>query len=200
MNKQEFLDGLRKGLSGLPQADIEERLTFYGEMLDDRIEEGLSEEEAVAAAGSVNEIVRQTVADIPLAKIAKERIKPKRRLKAWEIVLLALGSPIWISLGVAAAAVIFALYVTVWSVIASFWSVFASLAVCAAAGVPMCVVFVAGDSGAAGIAVLSAGIVCAGLSVFMFFGCLQATKGILFLTKKFAIWLKNCFIGTVKLK
>ena len=194
MNKQEFLDGLRKGLSGLPQADIEERLTFYGEMLDDRIEEGLSEEEAVAAAGSVNEIVRQTVADIPLAKIAKERIKPKRRLKAWEIVLLALGSPIWLSLGVAAAAVIFALYVTVWSVIASFWSVFASLAVCAAAGVPMCVVFVAGDSGAAGIAVLSAGIVCAGLSVFMFFGCLQATKGILFLTKKFAIWLKNCFI------
>lgn len=194
MNKQEFLDGLRKGLSGLPQADIEERLTFYGEMLDDRIEEGLSEEEAVAAVGSVNEIVRQTVADTPLAKIAKERIKPKRRLKAWETVLLALGSPIWLSLGVAAAAVIFALYVTVWSVIASFWSVFASLAVCAAAGVPMCVVFVAGDSGAAGIAVLSAGIVCAGLSVFMFFGCLQATKGILFLTKKFAIWLKNCFI------
>lgn len=78
MNKQEFLDGLRKGLSGLPQANIEERLTFYGEMLDDRIEEGLSEEEAVAAAGSVNEIVRQTVADIPLAKIAKERIKPKK--------------------------------------------------------------------------------------------------------------------------
>jgi len=194
MNKQEFLDGLRKGLSGLPQADIEERLTFYGEMLDDRIEEGLSEEEAVAAAGSVNEIVRQTVADIPLAKIAKERIKPKRRLKAWETVLLALGSPIWLSLGVAAAAVIFALYVTVWSVIASFWSVFASLAVCAAAGVPMCAVFAAGGSGAAGIAVLSAGIVCAGLSVFMFFGCLQATKGILLLTKKFAIWVKNCFI------
>ncbi len=194
MNKQEFLDGLRKGLSGLPQADIEERLTFYGEMLDDRIEEGLSEEEAVAAAGSVNEIVRQTVADIPLAKIAKERIKPKRRLKAWETVLLALGSPIWFSLGVAAAAVIFALYVTVWSVIASFWSVFASLAVCAAAGVPMCVVFAAGGSGAAGIAVLSAGIVCTGLSVFMFFGCLQATKGILLLTKKFAIWVKNCFI------
>ena len=194
MNKQEFLDGLRKGLSGLPQADIEERLTFYGEMLDDRIEEGLSEEEAVAAAGSVNEIVRQTVADIPLAKIAKERIKPKRRLKAWEIVLLALGSPIWLSLGVAAAAVIFALYVTVWSVIASFWSVFASLAVCAVGGVSMCVVFAAGGSGAAGITVLSAGIVCAGLSVFMFFGCLQATNGILLLTKKFAIWLKNCFI------
>lgn len=47
MNKQEFLVKLRKGLSGLPKEDIEERLTFYSEMIDDRMEEGLSEEEAV---------------------------------------------------------------------------------------------------------------------------------------------------------
>lgn len=60
MNKQEFLAELQKGLSGLPQEDRDERLTFYGEMLDDRMEEGLSEEEAVAAVGSVEEIVRQT--------------------------------------------------------------------------------------------------------------------------------------------
>ena len=29
MTKQEFLDSLRKGLSGLPQNDIEERLTRF---------------------------------------------------------------------------------------------------------------------------------------------------------------------------
>ena len=51
MRKQEFLVQLRKGLSGLPQDEIEERLTFYEEMLDDRIEEGLSEEQAVLAVG-----------------------------------------------------------------------------------------------------------------------------------------------------
>ena len=118
MNKQEFLTELRKGLSGLPQNDIEERLAFYGEMLDDRIEEGLSEDAAVAEIGDANEIVRQTVADIPLAKLAKERIKPKRRLRAWEIILLALGSPVWLSILIAAAAVIFSLYVSVWAVIA----------------------------------------------------------------------------------
>ena len=132
MNKQEFLAGLQKGLSGLPQEDVEERLTFYGEMLDDRMEEGLSEEEAVAAAGSVEEIVGQVVADIPLARIAKERIRQKRRLKAGEIVLLMLGSPVWLSLGIAAAAVIFALYVSLWAVVVSLWAVFAALAVCAA--------------------------------------------------------------------
>lgn len=76
MSKQEFLEPLRRGLSGLPREDIEERLKFYSEMLEDRMEEGLSEEEAVSAAGSVDEIVAQAVADIPLAKIAKERIRP----------------------------------------------------------------------------------------------------------------------------
>ena len=59
MRKQEFLAKLRKGLSGLPQDDIEERLIFYSEMIEDRKEEGLSEEEAVAAIGSVDEIVAQ---------------------------------------------------------------------------------------------------------------------------------------------
>lgn len=194
MNKEEFLARLRGGLAGLPQDDIEERLLFYREMIDDRIEEGLSEAEAVSAIGGVDEIVRQTVADTSLVKIAKERIRPKRRLKAWEVVLLALGSPIWLSLGLAAIAVIFALYVSLWALIISLWAVFASLAVCATVSVPECVMFAARGSVPAGLMILSAGLVCAGLSILMFFGCKAAAKGILALTGKFTIWMKNCFI------
>ena len=52
MRKQEFLDLLRKKLAGLPREDVEERLAFYCEMIDDRTEECGSEEEAVAAIGS----------------------------------------------------------------------------------------------------------------------------------------------------
>lgn len=194
MNKQEFLDGLRKGLTGLPQDDIEERLAFYSEMIDDRTEEGLSEEEAVAEVGSVDEIIRQTVADTPLSRVVKERIKPKRRLRAWEIVLLILGSPIWLSMGLAVTATIFAIYAVLWSVIAALWAVFCAFAVCAVASVPGCIVIALRSGGAAGLAVLSAGIVCAGLSIFMFFGCREATKGVIVLTKKLTIMIKNCFI------
>ncbi len=194
MTKQEFLAQLRKGLSGLPKDDIEDRLMFYSEMIEDRTEEGLSEEEAVFAVGTIDEIVQQVIADIPLAKIAKERIVPKRHLKAWEIALLSLGSPIWLSLGIAAIAVILAIYVSFWSVIVSLWAIFASLAVCAVCSVPACVIFTAGGSGASGVAVLAAGIVCAGLSILMFYGCKVTTKGILILTKKIATWIKNCFI------
>lgn len=194
MNKREFLAGLQMGLSGLPQEDIDERLAFYNEMLDDRIEEGLSEEEAVAAVGSVDEIVRQAVADIPFAKIAKERIRPKRRLRAWEGVLLALGSPIWLSLGIAAVAAILAIYVSLWAVIISLWAVLGALAVCAVVSVPECVILAAGGNIALGLAILAAGMICAGFSIVMFCGCRKTTTSILTLTKRITMWMKKCFI------
>ena len=47
MTKQDFLCALQKRLSGLPMRELEERLGFYGEMIDDRMEDGLSEADAV---------------------------------------------------------------------------------------------------------------------------------------------------------
>ena len=194
MSKQDFLTKLRKGLSGIPQNEIEERLTFYSEIIEDHMEEGLSEAEAISAIGSVDEIIAQVIAEIPLSKIAKERIVPKRRLGVGEIVLLALGSPIWLSLGVAVLAVILSIYISLWAVIISLWSVFASFASCSVGGVISCVNFLVGGNGASGVVMLSAGIICAGLSIFMFYGCKAVTDGILLLTKKMAIWIKNLLI------
>ena len=59
MNKQQFLDALKKELCGLSQDDIQESLDFYSEMIDDHIEEGLSEEEAVASIGHPKEIAKE---------------------------------------------------------------------------------------------------------------------------------------------
>ena len=194
MNKQEFLAQLRKGLSGLPKDDIDERLTFYSEMIDDRMEDGIPEETAVCEIGAVDELVSQIIADIPLGKLVKEKITPKKKLKAWEIVLLVLGSPIWLSLLIAALAVILSLYVVLWSVIIVLWAAFASFVACGLAGIAAGAYFAVGGNALTGIAMIGAGIVCTGLSVFMFFGCKAATKGILNLTKKLAIRIKNCFI------
>ena len=200
MGKQEFLVQLRKGLSGLPQEDIEERLTFYGEMIDDRMEEGITEEEAVSRIGSVDMIISQIKADIPLAKLARDKITQKKHLKIWEIVLLVLGSPIWLSLLIAAFAVILSLYASLWSVVISLWSVFVSLAACSIGGVLTCVVFAVGGNGASGVAMLAVGIVCAGLAIFMFYGCKAATKGVLLLTKKMVLGIKSLFVGKERVK
>lgn len=194
MNKQEFLARLRKGLSGLPQEDVEERLTFYGEMVEDRMEEGLSEEEAVAAVGPVDRIVAQVVSDIPLARIAKERIRPKRALSTGEIVLLAVGAPLWLSLGIAVIAVLFSLYVSLWAVVVSLWAVFASFIACAGGGVVLCVGSLIGGNGAMGLAMLAAGMTLAGLAILMFYGCKAATKGACVLAKKSVVGIKNGLI------
>ena len=194
MNKTDFLLELNEKLSFLPREEVKERLAFYREMIEDRMEEGLSEEEAVAAVGSVDEIVAQILADTPFTKLAKEKIKSNRQLNTWEIVLLILGFPVWLPLGIAAIAVIFSVYVSLWSVIISLWAVFASLAACAVGGILACVVFIIGGNVPTGLAMLAAGIVCAGLSIFMFIGCKAAVKGTLILTKKFALWVKSCFV------
>lgn len=200
MSKQEFLAELQKGLSGLPQEDIEERLTFYSEMIDDRMEEGFAEEDAVREIGTINEVVSQIIADIPLTKIVKERVRPERTLRIWEIVLLVLGSPIWLSLLIAAFIVILAAYIVMWSVIISLWAIEASLAACSLGGVIATAFFAFQGNGLIGIAMLGAGIFCMGLSIFLFFGCKEATYGILLLTKKMALGIKSLFVGKENVK
>ena len=193
MTKIEFLLSLSDRLSDLPQDDVEERLNFYIEMIEDKMEEGLPEEEAVSAVGSVDKIAAQIADDISHGKVTNENIKSKRRLKAWEIVLLSLGSPIWVSLLIAAFAVIIALYVSLWSVIISLWAVFGSFIACAFYGVVSGVGLALNGNDIGGIAMLGAGFFCAGLSVALFFGCEAATKGTFVLTKKIARWIKNRF-------
>lgn len=194
MNKREFLERLRKGLSGLPQDDIEERIEFYSEMIDDQTEDVLAEEEAVAGIGSVDEIIAQAVEQTSFTKIAKERIKFNRKPNAWEIVLLALDSPIWLSLIIAAAAVILSVYVVLWAVIVSLWTVFASFAASVAGCVVECVILIVRGNVGLDVMAIGGGLICAGLAIFMFCGCKAATKGILAFTGKISLWLKNRFI------
>lgn len=194
MNKQAFLSELRKRLSGLPKDELEERLTFYSDMIDDRIEDGIAEDTAIAELGSADEVVSQVIADVPLAKLVKEKIRPKRKMKAWEVVLLILGSPIWLPLLLATAAVILAIYVCLWAIIIAFWSAFCAFVVSAIAGIARGIVLLFLGQGLNALAWIGAGLVCAGLSVFVFFGCKAATKGILKLTKRFAFWIKHLFV------
>ena len=116
-------------------------------------------------------------------------------MRAWEVVLLAVGSPIWASLLIAAFAVILSVYVSLWSVIVSLWAVFASFIGCALGGVLAGGVFALVGNVATGMVILGAGIACAGLTVFSFLGCKAATKGMLVFTKKLVLGMKKCFIG-----
>ena len=191
MTKMQFLMALHDRLSGLPRNEAEERLSFYSEMIEDRMEEGLPEEDAVAAVGSVDDIAAQILADVPLLKIAKDKIKPKRRMKTWEVVLLVIGSPIWASLLLAAIIIFFSLCIALWSVVISLWAVFVSLIACGAAGTVAGIAYLCIGRGVMGVALTGAALVCLGLGIFSFYGCTAATKGAVALAKVCILGIKK---------
>ncbi len=194
MNKHKFLFLLQDKLSDLPQKEIEEHLNFYSEIIDDRMEEGLSEEEAVLAIGSVEDIAKQILSDFPIINIGNKKIKIKRRFKAWEIILLALGSPIWLSLSIALFAVILSLYISLWSIIISLWAVFLSVIACTFYSLISGIINIFLGNVLSAIAMIGGGFFCCGLSIFLIIGCKAATKGIILLTKNIAKGIKNSLL------
>ena len=185
MHKQEFLSALRRKLKGLPKREIEERISFYSEMIDDRVEEGFPEEEAVAKIGSIDDISGQIIAGADMTN-------PKRKTGAGEIALFWIGSPLWLSLGIAAVAVVISLYAVLWSVVVSLWAAFAAFVASAIGGAAMSIPFAISGNPTTGIAIFGAALVCGGVAIFAFYGCKVATKGALWLTKK-SICIKNFF-------
>ena len=195
MNKQEFISKLKEALRGLPESDIAVRIDFYCEIIDDKIEEGCAEDEAVASVGEVEKIALEILADIPLSRLAREKIKTKKEGRsATEITLLILGSPIWLPLIVAAAAVLFSLYASAWAVIVSLWAATVGVGASAIAGVAVGIVFAILGKSLSGIALIAAGITLAGLSIFFFFGCRVITNGMIALTQRIALGIKKSLI------
>lgn len=189
MNKEQFLIELASALAGLPEEDIEKSLEYYSEMIDDRTEDGLSEQESVAALGTIEEIRAQTIKDTPLPKIIKEKVKPKRSFRGWEIAVIIIGFPLWFPLLISAAAVVFSVYVTLWSVIVAFFAVDIAFFAAALAGILASLpVFITGNA-AAGLLLIGAGLFCAGFGILWLFLCIGTVKGM--------VWLTNVFIKSL---
>lgn len=194
MNKQEFLSTLENKLSKLPRKDVAERIKFYEEMIDDRIEDGLSEEEAVADIGSVDEIYEQFVKELSLLSIIKERVRPKRRMSGGKVALIASTAILWFPLLVAAFSILLSLLAVLWSLVISAWAVLLSLAVSAPVGIVAGILSLTTGNITKCVLLIGAGFVCAGLTIFAYFGSLYATKGSIALTKKMIVEIKNLIV------
>ena len=193
MTKNEFLSALREQLAGLPQEDIEHSLDFYAEAIEDRVEDGMSEEEAVSSLGVPKEIASRIIADIPLSRLVKNKLRPRRKLGAFTIVLLIIGSPIWLSLLAAALVIALSVYAIIWAAVISLYAVCLTLASCAVAGIFCLVSYATSGNLAGGIAFLGAGIFCAGLFFFALLGTNRILYVTVFISKKLFLWIKSLF-------
>ncbi|MBC3796609.1 DUF1700 domain-containing protein [Acetobacterium tundrae] len=193
MNKTEFLSCLEKKLAGLPENEVEKTRSFYLEMIDDRSEDGMSEEEAVAAMGNIDDIVKAAMLELPLTTLMKTKMRPKARLKAWEIVLLVLGFPLWFTLLAAFVVVILSVYVSVWAVIISLYATVAALVLSGLAGI-FGGLFCLFQNFAASLFILGSGLICGGIGILAFFGVTALSVWLVKLTGLFLRWIKSLFI------
>lgn len=197
MNKQELLGELRKRLASLPQTEIDKTVAFYDEMVQDRMEDGMTEEEAVAGLGSISDIVDNCLREVSIPTIMVNKFsESKRRAKnkgLWTFLII-LGSPVWFPLLLSAGVVIFSVYIVVWSLIVSFYAVEISLAAGAVLGVVGGVFRMTVTSVPLGLCFFGAACICAAGTLLFFRPMIFTTKGLLKWTKNFFIRLKSCLV------
>lgn len=184
MTKQEFLNALSERLQGIPKEDREKSLEYYSEMIDDRTEDGLTEEQAVKVMGSVGEIADRIINDMPVEKILKTKVTPKRKLSAWEIVLIAVGFPVWFPIGISLISVIFSLYLVLWVLIFCIYVVALSFAVSGLIAIVAFAMSIFGGHVLWGLFLLGCGMVLLGLSIPVFIGAVKTSFGCIHLTGK----------------
>ena len=193
MKKNEFLNQLKGSLRGLPESDIEERVSFYSEMIDDRVEEGLSEEEAIEDIGGIEAVLHQISEETPITRLVKERIRPKRRISALEIIIIILGFPLWFPLLMVCGVLVLIFFILLWTMIIVTYSVEFSFMAASLAGFARFAIEMSHGNMYYGY--LGIGIVGFGVSCLFLIACMFATKGTAKLTKRVLVRIKRKMIG-----
>ncbi len=198
MTKLQFSEELGRELHGLSKEDIQNSLDYYAELIDDRMESGMTEAEAIAALGAPKEIARQILLDMPLPKIIKTKCKKRSAWRVWEIVLLVLGSPIWLPLLLSAASVFLSVYIVLWAFLITPWAVTVAVGGSALGCILSGIVAALEGNVFSLLLYIGAACVLLGIAILGFFACLKLTAFFIKVSAKFLRWVKSLFVKKEK--
>ena len=193
MSKADFLRLLERALAQLSEEERQKNLEYYSELLDDMMEEGMTEAEATAKLGSPNQIAQSILQEMPLGKLVSTRMKPKSGWTPLAIVLAVVGSPVWVPLLLAGVAVVLVLFVSIWALGFAAVAVVIALAVAVVAA-PIIAIRVAVLTLPVGLMLLGAGLVLLGLCVLGGLMAVELCKLLWQLTVWLAHKIKGLFI------
>ena len=161
-------------------------------MINDRLDEGKSEEQPVSEIGTVDEVIKQIAKDTPLVSLVAHKMKPKRRLRGWEIVLIILGFPLWFPLLLVALILSLVFYLLIWIFVIVSYVVEGSLVIAAVGSLVIFLAYLAG--GEFNLVSLGFSFMCAGGASLFVFACIGITKATLKFTKFLSRKIKQSFI------
>lgn len=192
MNKNEFLAALGAALGKLPEQEVRASLEFYAEAIDDRMEDGATEEEAVAAMGDVAAIAAQIEAETPPIPKAVARMSTGSHMA--NVILAVVLSPIWVPLALAFAACVACVYLALWALVAALWAVAGTLVLCGPIGVAGLVYCMATGYPLTGAWLLGTGLVACGLGLLSLPAMRAASVGLVRLARLFASATRRLFV------
>lgn len=183
MNKSEYIEALKDMLTDFPADETERFLLYYSEMIDDRVDDGMTEEEACLSIGDIEAAAKQIKSEMPMSAIVKSNVKAKvenererRGGIGWLVVLAVVGFPIWFPLALALLMIVFALLICIWSLVLSLWVIFASFAASAVLLIPSAVYAAVYSGIGPCLLYIGTALVCVGISIVFFWLSLSATK------------------------
>ena len=190
MNRAKFLRSLKRALRAYPRDSVQKTLDYYDEMISDRMEDGLSEAQAIAALGSIEDIVQS------LPQTEGTEPKPaSQRKRGWNTALLVLGFPLWLPLLIAFFAVLLAGVVVL---LAAMPCLFVAVLALAAA------VLWAGAAGlyqlfnlnwAQALCLFGGALSCAGLSCLLYTPVMRLERALGRLVLRILAWVRHIFTG-----
>ncbi len=197
MTKHEFLTAVRAHAqgSGYIPHELEKMLEYYSEMIDEAMEDGATEADAVAGLGTWAEIVEQINASCTTVFVPEDSQKnsgthtqqnaqtnqtsdsPKRgyvRLPVWAMVLLILSAPLWVPLIFSFLLVLFLAIVIAASLLVALVVTTVALAVVGVVGIPVSIVVLFTVGGANFGFTLATALICVGAAMLLELLCVTA--------------------------
>jgi len=197
MSKEEFLGSLNRLLKSLGKSEREKSLSYYNEIIDDYMEDGYTEEEAVEQIGPPGQIAQEILEE----QQTQMKTPMSRGMKGLIAVLLVLGFPLWGSLVLAGFCLVLSAVLLVLSAYIVIWCIPICTGAVSVAGLILSVVSMGGaaviifQNSAAGVIQLGVGMSSAG--IFILTGLLTWILGKYFVkvTVRFSKWLAGIITG-----
>ena len=121
----------------MPASEVADALEYYAEAIDDRIEQGLSERQALEEIGGPAQACDAVAETVPVAKRAVAAATATRERKALIGVLLLVSAVFWVPLAFGLLGAAAGVYATIWAAVLVVWTGVGSLLACGLGAVPL---------------------------------------------------------------
>lgn len=165
MNRQEYLEALRKALSDMPYSEVEKSVMYCSEIIDDKIEDGMTEQQAVDSMDDISSAARQIKLDQSMGTLIAARANSAGKKLSTAAIIV--GAPLWAAFAAIVFAAVITMYAVLWAIDIALWAVFAAFAAVGAFG-PLIAAYMFTVDARSGCVILAGSLVSAGLAIFMF--------------------------------